>query len=258
MLSSGTFPDRLKYSEVIPIYKNGNTEDLSNYRPISLLTSFSKIMEKILHKRIYQFFDQHKLFVKEQHGFRQNASTETATFNLLNTILKSLDSKSTVGGLFLDIRKAFDSVDHSILLSKLDFCGISGKNNKLMKSYIKDRYQRVVMNDKNSNKLVSTWKQVKRGVPQGSVLGPLLFLIYINDFPRSIDNCAEAVLFADDTSIIIVKANVQEYKHNIKIAIQEINDWFCSNSLTIHYNKTHYLQFSTKKIQRITISHNNN
>ena len=120
MLSSGTFPDRLKYSEVIPIYKNGNTEDLSNYRAISL--SFSKIMEKILHKRIYQFFYQLKLFVKEQHGFRQSASTETATFNLLNTILKSLDSKSTVGGLFLDICEAFDSVDRNILLSKLDFC----------------------------------------------------------------------------------------------------------------------------------------
>ena len=122
MLSYGTFPDRLKYSEVIPIYKSCNTGDLSNCRPISLLTSFSKIMEKILHKGIYQFFDQHKLFVKEKHGFRQNASTETANFNLLNTILKSLDSKSTVGGLFLDICEAFNSVDCNILLSKLDFC----------------------------------------------------------------------------------------------------------------------------------------
>jgi len=132
-------------------------------------------MEKILHKGIYQFFDQHKLFVKEKHGFRQNASTETANFNLLNTILKSLDSKSTVGGLFLDICEAFDSVDRNILLSKLDFYVISGKSNKLMKSYIKNRYQRVVMNINNSNKIVATWKQVKHGAPQGSILDPCYF-----------------------------------------------------------------------------------
>jgi hypothetical protein len=153
ILSMGIFPDRLKFSEVKPLYKEGNTSDFSNYRPISLLTSFSKKKKKILHTRIYHYSDQQKVFVNEQHGFRQKTSTETAAFSLLNTILLSLDKKKIVSGLFLDLQKGFDCVNHDILLSKLNFYGISGKANKLLKSYIKDRYQRVVMNDKFTNKL---------------------------------------------------------------------------------------------------------
>jgi len=229
ILSTGIFPDRLNYSEVKPLYKDGNALDFSNYRPISLLTSFSKVIEKILHKRLYHFLDQQKVFVNEQHGFRQKAYTETAAFSLLNTILLSLDKKNIAGGLFLDLRKAFDCVDHDILLSKLNYYGISGKANELLKSYIKDRYQRVVMYDKFSNKLASEWKQIKHGVPQGSVLGPLLFLIYINDLQRTIDNYANSVLFADDTSIIITNTDAQEFKQNIDVAIQETNNWFLSN-----------------------------
>lgn len=194
-----------------------------------------------------------KILVNEQHGFRQKASTETAAFSLFNNILKSIDSRKIVGGLFLDLQKAFDCVDHDILLEKLNFYGISGKGNELMKSYIKDRYQRVVMKDKFNNKLASEWKRVNYGVPQGSVLGPLLFLIYINDLPRTIDNYADSVLFADDTSIIIANTNVKEYKHNIKLAMHEINNWFVNNALTINYNKTYFLQFFTKKQKEVPL-----
>ena len=148
ILSTGVFPDRLKFSEVKPLYKKCNTSDFSNYRPISLLTSFSKVIEKLIHKRLYHYLDQQKVFVNEQYGFRQKTSTETAAFSLLNTILLSLDKN---GGLFLDLQKAFDCVNHDILLSKLNFYGISVIVNKLLKSYIKDRYQRVVMKDKFSN-----------------------------------------------------------------------------------------------------------
>jgi len=158
ILSTGVFPDRLKFSEVKPLYKKGNTSDFSNYRPISLLTSFSKVIEKIIHKRLYHYLDQQKVFVNEQYGFRQKTSTETAAFSLLNTILLSLDKKKIVGGLFLDLQKAFDCVNHDILLSKLNFYGISGIANKLLKSYIKDRYQRVVMKDKFSNNITSEWE----------------------------------------------------------------------------------------------------
>jgi hypothetical protein len=222
ILSSGNFPDRLKYSEVKPLFKSGKVSDIANYRPISLLTSFSKIIEKLIHQRLYYFFEQQKILVKDKHGFRQKASTETAAFSLFNNILDSLDSRKNVGGLFLDLRKAFDCMDHDILVAKLKFYGISGKSGKLIKSYIKDRYQRVALKDKFNNKITSECKRVNYGIPQGSVLVPLLFLIYINDLPRTIDNYVESVLFADDTSIIIANTNVQEYKLSTKLAIHEL------------------------------------
>jgi hypothetical protein len=165
--------------------------------------------------------------------------------------LLSLDKKKIVGGLFFDLQKAaFDSVNHDTLLSKLNFYGISGKANRLLKSYIKDRYQRVVTKDNFFNKLTSEWEQVKHGVPQGSVLGPLLFLIYINDLPRTMNKFANSVLFADDTSIIITNTDLQEFKQNIDVVLQETINWFLSNLLTLNYNKTHFLQFFIKKTKR--------
>jgi hypothetical protein len=138
-------------------------------------------------------------------------------------------------------------------LSKLNFYGISGRANKLLKSYISDRYQRVVISDKFSNKVTSEWIRIKHGVPQGSVLGPLLFLIYINNLPRTIDNFANSILFADDTSIIITNMDVQKFKHNIDVALHEITNWFLSNLLTLNYNNTHFLQFFVKKQSEIKI-----
>ena len=253
ILVSGTFPNRLKYSEVRPLYKKGDASDIANYRPVSLLTSFSKIIEKLIHKRLYHFLEQNDILVKDQHGFRKGRSTETAAFSFFNNILESLDSKKTVGGLFLDLQKAFDCVDHDILLAKLNFYGINGISNKLMESYIKNRFQRVVLKDKFNNNLTSEWKKVNYGVPQGSILGPLLFSVYINDLPITINNYAESVLFADDTSIIIANTNIQEYKRNIKLAMQEINNWSLNNLLTVNFKKTYFVQFLTKKQKEVPL-----
>jgi hypothetical protein len=150
ILSKGIFPERLKFSEIKAVYKKGTVSDFSNYRPISLLTSFSKIIEKLIYNRLYHYLDQHQLFAKEQHGFRQNTSNETAAFSLLNTIFSFLEKKEIVG-LFLDLQKGFDCVNHDILLAKLNFYGVSGKANKLLESYIKDRYQRVIIKGKFTN-----------------------------------------------------------------------------------------------------------
>jgi hypothetical protein len=146
-LTSGIFPSWLKYSQVTPILKKGNKFELSNYRPISLLTSFTKIFEKIIYKRLANHASAHNILSKAQNGFRTNRSTDNAIYQLTNNILKALDYKQPVGGIFCDLSKAFDCVDHETLLNKFEYYGFIGTANKLIKSYLEERSQIVLMKD---------------------------------------------------------------------------------------------------------------
>jgi exonuclease III len=248
VIQTGNFPDRLKFSEIKPLFKKGDKSKFNNYRPISLLPTFSKIIEKIIYKRLYAHVNKHNILAAEQFGFREKLSTEVATHILLNNILSAFDKKNYVGGLFCDLQKAFDCVNHDTLLKKMEFYGITGTANKLMKSYLQNRYQRVVMKDAESKKEFSKWELIKHGVPQGSILGPLLFLIYINDFPLSVKKMGIPILFADDTSIIISKPNPEEFENNINLVLNETVRLFNSNFLALNCDKSYFIQFFLKKV----------
>jgi hypothetical protein len=248
-LLTGIFPSRLKYSQVYPIFKKGEKTDISNYRPISLLTSFSKIFEKVIFNRLHTHVTVNNLLNSDQYGFRKRCSTETATFNLINNILQALDDKKMVSGIFCDLSKAFDSVEHKTLLEKLKFYGIQGIFLKLIASYLDKRYQRIVIQKKSIGNWVSNWAHIKRGVPQGSILGPLFFLLYINDLPAVISSMSKPTLFADDINLTVIAPDSTQLKSHLVTVFGKIMDWFQANSLTLNLSKTHFIYFKTKMIQ---------
>jgi hypothetical protein len=181
-----------------------------------------------------------------------------ATFNLLNNALLALNNKSIVGGIFCDLSKAHDCVDHEILISKLEFYGISGKAKQLITSYLQNRYQRVLIKNKGSINYFSEWTLVKKGVPQDSILGPLCFLLYINDLPSSFHHVPMPTLFADDTSLIYTNSNLNDFENRINTLFSSLNNWFETTLLSLNYNKTHCMQFLTKTNQDINLHINLN
>ena len=243
MLSQGVYPERLKFALIKPIYKSGDKSSPSNYRPISLLPAFSKIFEKLIYQRLFDHFSKNTILSEHQYGFRSEMSTENASYMLLNDILTAMNSKQIVGGIFCDLQKAFDCINHEVLLKKLEFYGVTMKFYNLIKSYLEGRYQKVVIN--GTTVAESTWEKIKQGVPQGSILGPILFLIYINDLPKLAPIGTKILLYADDTSVIVTSPNLAHYENQINEIFKEVNYWFKLNQLKLNYNKTHYLQFTS-------------
>jgi hypothetical protein len=174
----------VKYAIIKPIFKKGGVQDITNYKPISLLTFFSKVIEKLIYARLLDHITTNSILVNEQYGFKTRYSTELATFSLINNILTAMNNNLKIGDIFCDFQKAFDCVNHEILLNKLEFYGIKGNFKTLIESYLTSRYQKVTLNNNTTTNRSSKWELINNGVPQSSILGPLFFYIYINNLPK--------------------------------------------------------------------------
>ena len=239
----GIFPQSLKLARVVPVHKGGSKSEVSNYRPISLLTSFSKIYEKIMHNRIVDFMNSNNSLYEMQYGFRAGRSCEHAVLKAQSILLESLNKNQISLLLLIDFSKAFDMVEHSILLKKLHHYGIRGTALSWLKSYLENREQFVSVGGKNSSKTRITY-----GVPQGSILGPLLFVIYINDIP-GIADFAKFILYADDANIIITGHNIVEIEEQLSRLSAALLKWVNENGLKLNLRKTNYMIFSRQNMR---------
>ena len=239
-INESVFPDIFKVAEVKPLFKGGDRRVKGNYRPISLLPLFSKLFEKIIAKRMTTYFEKNEIMTNHQFGFRKSYSTELAAINLYDTLLKNLDEKKITCTIFLDLAKAFDSVNHKILLQKLEKYGVRGYPLKLLESYLSNRKQYVKLNDKFSKLEI-----IDIGIPQGSILGPLLFLIYINDLPNASNFFVK--LFADDTFLSLSCNTFKELKKKTNSEIKKIYAWLVANKLTLNIKKSKFMIISKRK-----------
>ncbi|XP_054283144.1 uncharacterized protein LOC129000214 [Macrosteles quadrilineatus] len=249
----GHFPEFLKLSKICPIFKKGDKASPQSYRPISLVPTLAKVVEHVIYNQVRNFFEYHALFNEQQFGFRAGRSTTGAIDAMVRTVFNCFESREAAWATFIDLSKAFDCVDHGILLQKLEYYGIRGASLSLFRTYLADRRQAVCIGN--------TWSSVLStncGVPQGSVLGPLLFLIAINDLPFSL-NC-EAYLYADDTTILSKGADVTQLVAAVESSLSLTSEWFAANKFLVNEDKTQSMLFSLRPIPQMeeTIKNNSN
>lgn len=236
-LVEGFFPDELKWSRTVPVYKKGPTNMVSSYRPISVIPVLAKVFESLLFKQLYDHFEQHLLLAPAQFGFRRGRSTVMAVEHLLAEVMRAFENKNSTAAVLVDLSRAFDCVSHDVLVRKLEMYGLGEVALKMVKSYLVDRRQMV-----NWNGHESSPRPVMSGVPQGSVLGPLLFIVIINDLYHSVSG--RAVLFADDTTLFSSHSNVLGAELAVRDLLSVASEWFLANRLVLNKSKTQLLTFS--------------
>ena len=237
----------LKIARVIPLYKSGDLRLINNYPPVSVLPVFSKLFERIMHNRLVKFIDSHEILNNSQFGFRKNHSTTAALIVLIDKILNGFNNGELTLGIYLDYSKAFDTIDHNILQKKLHQYGIRGISLKWIVDYLHNRKQFVCYSGYNSE-----WSLISCGVPQGSILGPLLFILYINDL-STVSVKLFSILYADDSNMFIQGKNLSSMISVVNNEMEKIVKWTNSNKLSLNIDKTFFMIFkSRKKHIRIT------
>ena len=236
-IEAAVYPSDFKLAKVIALYKKNSRSVPSNYRPISLLNCFNKIFESIVSKQFLKFIEKHKIIYINQFGFRKGYSTTLALIDVVDYIRKAIDNNEYVIGIFLDLEKAFDSIHHGILLSKLAHYGFRGHVNNFLRSYLSQRQQYTQINNCNS-----TLSNITYGVPQGSILGPLLFTLFINDIGQAMSNC-KTNLFADDTSMLYKHKDINNLVRTCENSLKDICRWFKLNKLSLSLGKSSFVVF---------------
>ena len=244
-LCSGSFPSKLKLAKVIPIFKKNDNKKFDNYRPISLLSSVSKIFERVVFNQLYNFLQEHNLLFESQYGFRKLHSTDLAALELIDRINKQIDQRKIPFSIFLDLSKAFDTLNHDILMKKLHYHGVRNNTLNWFHSYLTNRAQYIEYNETKSSLL-----EIETRVPQGSILGPLLFLIYVNDI-HMVSRSLNFILYADDTTLTSPicsftqggNSSISKVSNLINSELTKISDWFAVNKLSLNAEKTKFMIF---------------
>ena len=237
-IDTNVIPNELKYARVNPLHKKGNRNLVENYRPISILSVVSKVLEKAIYIQFEKYLKDNNLLYCYQSGFRKKHSTDTCLIDLMDYLHKNISEGKYVGMVLLDLQKAFDTVDHDILCNKLKHMGVGCI--RWFESYVKDRLHVVTLDGTNSEPGLVTC-----GVPQRSILDPLLFVCYVNDMPMSIK--CKLLLYADDSALLISGKDLQSIAHELSNELKSCYDWLVDNKLSLHLGKTESILFSTKK-----------
>ena len=221
-ISLATFPDDCKQAKMKPLFKKGSKDDPKNYRPISLLPQISKVIEKLVHEQVQEYLNKNKIFYRYQSGFRPFHSTDTCLSYLSDKIIQGLENRMSTGMILIDLQKAFDTIDHEIFLEKIKYLGFADSVIFWFRSYLTKRTFYV-----NIGKDSSSPGELSCGVPQGSILGPLIFLLYVNDMPQSVD--CDLLLYADDSCLVFGDNDVNEIEKQLNRNFNSLCDWFVDN-----------------------------